>query len=82
MSIGIHGADVDTVNIYDEVGNILEVRNVARIRIFLGNGYNDYVDEDFQLPILPNGVPATEEVYRAFLTDKVNERAQELGAKK
>lgn len=84
--LGIHGEDVTTVNDYgtNERGEVVlvKVNNVARIRIFLSDKYDDYVDEDFELPSLPNGVPPTEEVYRAFLTSAVNKRAKELGSKK
>lgn len=52
--LGMHGADVDTVNkivnTVDEAGNpvqLVEQRNVVRVRMFVGE---QVIDEDFTMP--------------------------------
>lgn len=77
--LGIHGADVLTVNEYAIPNNIdsalIKEHNVARVRMFIGD---KIVDEDFDLPEVPPAVPMTQEVYDYFLSGAIKKRMEEL----
>ncbi len=63
--LGIHGPDVQTVE-----------GNVARIRMYVGE---KEIDEDFDLPAIPESIPKTVENYQYFLTEAIEKRMAELG---
>lgn len=71
--LGIHKG----LETFDENGVVVNIRNVARVRIFLEG---KIIDEDFKLPDLLPGVPDTEQVYEQFLMNDINKRIEELSA--
>lgn len=73
--LGIHDAAVRTVNSYSLGGEYLGPKNVARVRMFVGD---KVVDQDFALPSLPESVAISAELYRDLLAGSIEKRMTEL----